>query len=164
MFRLNKEVEAWCQSIYEAGRKSEAGIEELKDHLYCDIEQLMSEGLSEKQAFVKATERMGHPEDLYKEYVKNRNVFSRLCRIFTHQSEMLSPKQLAVVMAAYVLLFAAITATAKSLWGGTEHYKDVTFFLYSAWLAPLFIYPGFQRSAKSEWACIKRLFTSMKKS
>ncbi len=164
MFRLDKEVEAWCQSVYDKGCQNETGMEELKDHLYCEIEHLMKEGLSEKQAFVRATERMGNAEDLYNEYFKNQNIFYRLFHSLNKRSEMMTPKQLAVIMAAYVLLFAVITATAKSLLGGAEQFEDVSLLLYSVWLAPLFIFPGFHRSAKSEWACIKRLFTSMKKS
>ena len=75
MFDLDKEIHAWCRSIHSNGWKR-ASSTELMDHLYCEVERLSEEGLSEKQAFLAATERMGNVEDLRLEYSKNRNLGS----------------------------------------------------------------------------------------
>lgn len=164
MFRLEHEIDAWCQSIYESGCRNKSGIEELKDHLYCEIERLMSKGLFEKQAFIRATERMGKAEDLFNEYFKNRNVFSRWRYILNKRREMMTPKQLAVAMGVYLIFFALITATATRLWGGTEYFEELSVLLYTAWVMPLYMFPAFQKSSKAEWECLKRFFGSLKKS
>ena len=76
MFELDKEVDVWCRSVHSNGWKRASGNAELKDHLYCEVERLLEEGLPEKQAFLAATERMGNVEDLRLEYSKNRNLVS----------------------------------------------------------------------------------------
>lgn len=164
MFQLEREIDAWCQSIYESGCRRKAGIEELKDHLYCEIERLMSEGLSEKQAFVQATERMGRTEELFDEYFKNRNIFSRWRYALNKRSEAMTPKQLAIAMGVYLVFFALITAMTTKLWGGTEYFEELSVLLYTAWVMPLYMFPAFQKSSKAEWACIKRFFGSLRKS
>jgi hypothetical protein len=74
MFDLDKEIDAWCRSVRSSGWKQASSNAELRDHLYCEVERLSEEGLSEKQAFLAATERMGNVEDLRLEYSKNRNL------------------------------------------------------------------------------------------
>lgn len=78
MFHLESEIHAWCQSFRS---RNHANVEELKDHLYCEIDQLTEQGLTEKQAFVIATERMGNPAELRKEYAKNRFTQETFCYI-----------------------------------------------------------------------------------
>ena len=48
MFDLEKEVHAWCASIHPSGWKRGARIAELKDHLFCEIERLSADGLTEE--------------------------------------------------------------------------------------------------------------------
>ena len=84
MFDLDKEIHAWCRSIHSNGWKRASSNAELMDHLYCEIERLSEEGLSEKQAFLAATERLGNVEDLRTEHSKNRNLLSTF-------SDFLSP-------------------------------------------------------------------------
>jgi len=58
MFDLDREVNEWCNSV-KAGRcRRNAGIDELKDHLYCEVERLQSEGKSAEKAFRAATARI----------------------------------------------------------------------------------------------------------
>lgn len=63
MFDLAKEVKLWSQSLKQIGcvskSTSENNIDELIDHLYCEIEALQKEGLSEQEAFEKAVEQFG---------------------------------------------------------------------------------------------------------
>jgi len=76
MFDLDKEIDAWCRSVLSNGWKRASSNTELKDHLYCEVERLLEEGLSEKQAFLAATERIGNVEDLRIEHAKNRSLSS----------------------------------------------------------------------------------------
>jgi hypothetical protein len=76
MFDLDKDVHAWCSSIYSGGWRRASRIDELKDHLYCEVERLSEKGLSDEQAFRVATERAGNVEDLRTEAAKNRTWLS----------------------------------------------------------------------------------------
>jgi hypothetical protein len=76
MFDLDKEINAWCRSVHSNGWRRASSNAELKDHLYCEVERLSEEGLSEQQAFLAATERLGNVEDLRSEHSKNRNLLS----------------------------------------------------------------------------------------
>jgi hypothetical protein len=80
MFDLNKAIEEWCQSIHANAWNSEANIDELKDHLHCEIERLTRDGLSDEQAFHRATERIGNAEDLRIEHSKNRGPLPSMIR------------------------------------------------------------------------------------
>ena len=88
MFDLDKEIDAWCRSVHSNGWKRASSNAELKDHLYCEVERLSEEGLSEKQAFLAATERMGNVEDLRSEYSKNRNLVSTFSDLFSANSQI----------------------------------------------------------------------------
>ena len=76
MFNLETAVDEWCQGIGNSQGESSELKEELKDHLYCEIEALLEEGLSDQQAFSLATKKLGQPDALLDEYSKNRNIFS----------------------------------------------------------------------------------------
>lgn len=75
MFELDRAARAWCRAIHTNWWKRKERIAELEDHLYCEIEQLQEEGLSEEQAFLAATKRLGKAEELMKEHSKNNNFF-----------------------------------------------------------------------------------------
>ena len=76
MFDLDKEIDAWCRSVRSNRWKQASSHAELKDHLHCEVERLSKEGVSEQQAFLAATERMGNVEDLRMENAKNRSLLS----------------------------------------------------------------------------------------
>ena len=43
MFQLESAIRDWCDAIRDSGCEDEASIEELRDHLCCEIEQLQEE-------------------------------------------------------------------------------------------------------------------------
>jgi hypothetical protein len=90
MFDLDKEIDAWCRSVHSNGWKRASSIAELKDHLSCEIERVSAEGVSEKQAFLAATERLGSVEELRLEYSKNRNLMSTLSHVLSASSRITS--------------------------------------------------------------------------
>ena len=88
MFDLDREFDAWCRSIRLKGGKRAPSTAELKDHLYCEVERLSEEGLSEEQAFLAATERMGNVEELRLEYSKNRNLVATASDLLSANSRL----------------------------------------------------------------------------
>ncbi|MGK0503190.1 MAG: hypothetical protein ACJARF_001961, partial [Alteromonadaceae bacterium] len=62
MFDLDNAVENWCNKVVSHNIWDADKIDELKDHLYCIIEQDVNSGTNEQLAFEKATSELGYPE------------------------------------------------------------------------------------------------------
>ena len=125
-FELEQAVDCWCRSLGLSRWKSASRRAELKDHLYCAIEQLTAEGLSEEQAFVAATERMGNAEELRLEYSKNRGLAATVADILSviflpGGTDMSKAKPLlpTITMAIGILLGGVLGAVA-GLFAGSE--------------------------------------------
>jgi hypothetical protein len=83
--------------------------------LYCEVERLLEEGLSEKQAFLAAAERMGNVAELRLEYSKNRNLVSAFSDFLSANSRIPSG---AVDMRKSKPLLPTITMSIGVLLGG----------------------------------------------
>ena len=81
MFDLEREVAAWSASVHAERCQPEAGIAELTDHLYCEIELARAAGLSEEEAFRSATAKLGSTAELAAEHVKNRSALGDACQL-----------------------------------------------------------------------------------
>jgi hypothetical protein len=116
MFNLETAVDEWCQNIGNPHGTSAELKEELKDHLYCSIEELMKEDFTDKQAFSMATKELGQPDALLDEYSKNQKVFSRMCNstetslgdYSQQRSHVMSYKQNSKRLIGQSLLWAAV--------------------------------------------------------
>jgi hypothetical protein len=134
MFDLESEMHAWCQSVLARGWNRAAGLDELKDHLYCEIERLSAEGLSEEQAFLTAIERMGNVAELRIEHSKNRNLAATLTDNMTRPTAII-----AVLHLALGILFAATTIFADSVFEGTQHNEPIRNWLLVLYWVPFSI-------------------------
>jgi hypothetical protein len=81
MFDLNREVTAWSNSVHAERCRAAAGVAELTDHLYCEIERGRAEGLSEEEAFRAAIGRLGSASELMAEEGKNRSALGSVCQV-----------------------------------------------------------------------------------
>lgn len=63
-------VARWRQQMVQRGSLEQASLDELESHLWDTIEQLVEEGLSEREAFLQACMRLGHEDALIEEYDK----------------------------------------------------------------------------------------------
>lgn len=70
MFDLKKSIMSWRSDVISLEAVSPEDVEELEDHLNQEILSLVELGLSEKEAFWVATERMGNISVLGNEYRK----------------------------------------------------------------------------------------------
>lgn len=60
MFDLKREVDAWSEKAYAGPCRGKAAtLDELKDHLHCEIERLEAAGKTREEAFRIATEKLG---------------------------------------------------------------------------------------------------------
>lgn len=81
MFDLEREVAKWSTAVHAERCHPEAGVAELTDHLYCEIDRGRGEGLSDEAAFRAAVARLGSAPVLTAEHAKNRSAFGAVCRV-----------------------------------------------------------------------------------
>jgi hypothetical protein len=70
MFDLNQSIAEWRRQMIAAGIKTPVPLEELESHLREDIERQMEAGADLAQAFAAAVQRIGHGDELEKEFKK----------------------------------------------------------------------------------------------
>ena len=165
MFNLETAVDEWCQGIGNPQGESAELKEELKDHLYCEIEALLEEGLSDQQAFSLAKKKLGQPDALLDEYSKNRNVFSRMCnsteaslnRYSQQRSHVMSYKQSSKRIIGQSLLWAAAMLSSALLLGESENYIFYMLLLVVLSTTSIAMDPGHKEVLRIERRYICRL-------
>lgn len=165
MFQLDKEVDIWCAALFAERCRPEDNIDELKDHLYSEIEALTAVGQSEKEAFYKATEKFGNLEELTSEYEKNRTAWSKFCAMLTHDidsqgNQIMSVKKTFILTSLSLIIFFLLTTRVDAIANDPEisdRINDMLFFFYLAVMFAIFGTTA-QRSAREEWACLRRKF------
>ncbi len=70
MFSLEDNIKQWGVRLQQSDTCQTRDIEELEGHLRDEIAYLSHVGLSEDEAFIVSTRRLGHPSDLANEYAK----------------------------------------------------------------------------------------------
>ncbi len=167
MFILEREVQAWCRSVYPGWRNRDARIAELADHLYCEIERLHADGLSEEEAFIAATGRMGDISLLIEEHAKNRGVvasiYSNGIDSIENWRSSMNPKKASTLIIVISLLFAAAIILSSYLLADTQYEhlsQTVMYLLIAIWFIPYTLLSmtatGEQGTVKSEYLCMKR--------
>ncbi|MEZ4863465.1 MAG: permease prefix domain 1-containing protein [Caldilineaceae bacterium] len=173
-FDLDAAVQAWCRSVHTYGWNRQARREELADHLYCEVERLQSEGLTEQAAFRMATERLGDIGLLQAEHTKNATILSIF---YTHVEQFafatlksgknsMTPQRAATYNILVSLFFAAAILLASYLIADTQyerHAQTVTHLLIAIWFVP-FLWlsaAGNDKSRRCDWASIKRTLSRL---
>jgi hypothetical protein len=84
MFDLEKAIAEWRQQMLSAGIQPPTTLDELESHLRQEIEQQMKSGLSEREAFNSAVQKIGQARALKTEFmrttVKGRRISQRFVR------------------------------------------------------------------------------------
>ena len=73
MSDVNRDIEQWKHSLIIADSFSTENIEELESHLRDSMETLSEQGLSEKEAFLVARDRIGETAELTEEFSKENS-------------------------------------------------------------------------------------------
>jgi len=154
MFDLDNAVENWCNKVVSHNIWDADKIDELKDHLYCIIEQDVNSGTDEKLAFEKATSDLGYPEAEIKASSGRAKIIQRICRVLNKiEGNSSSDSPLVIghaIIWASVMLAMALFVKDKDANGA------VLLILLLGWFASFTILDGTKTSAKKEWACLKR--------
>ncbi|MFK7958128.1 MAG: permease prefix domain 1-containing protein [Lysobacterales bacterium] len=71
-FNLDAEITRWCDRLAGASADQDGGpdAEEMSDHLHCQVDEMISQGLDPATAFVRAIESLGDPAVLHAEMEK----------------------------------------------------------------------------------------------
>lgn len=127
MFDLDREVNAWCESVHAGRCRAGPSIEELADHLHCEIERLQGKGYSAERAFEQATARLGDTGALDREFDKNRSWLSRAYHALGLAPERMTREERrmrmvnsfiwAALILASALIFKGITADTSASYG-----------------------------------------------
>jgi hypothetical protein len=113
MFDLDREVANWTAAVYAARCRPEAGVTELTDHLYCEIDRAREEGLSEEEAFHAAVARLGSVPELIAENAKNRSAFGTVCEVVAKAERSLTPEHRRLLnVHAFIWAVAMIVTSA----------------------------------------------------
>lgn len=137
MFDLDREIDSWCRQVLGARCVNTAGMDELVDHVYCEVERARSEGMDDAAAFAAATSRLGEPEELAREYRKNygpvARLFQKLLRL-EYQPEYRLHYRLFIghsVIWALAIIAAALIANSQDLQQATSF--TITLFLIAGY-------------------------------
>lgn len=165
MFNLEKEVATFCEQA-TAGKKGQAElVDELKDHLYCEIEILQRNGQTEEQAFREATQKLGAPAELLSEYRKNRRVFSLMCDneqptlndYAQQRSTVMTYKKTATRIIGQSILWATAILASGLMLGDAEQYTFYMLLLVVLATTSISLDPGYKEAARVECRYFKRL-------
>ncbi len=156
MFDVDKAVDEWSRSFAGTWCGRNDRIEELKDHLFCEIEQNVREGLSEESAFLAATRRFGISEEIKSEFRKGRKIASILCESDSEFGFDMSTKQLAVYTGIYLVLYAILTFGLTALLRGTGVFVYVVPLLYVLMFVPILFSSALRKQSRAECAFVKR--------
>lgn len=157
MNQLDEHVKAWCTSVLPDDCGHDDRVEELEDHLLSEIARLEAEGLSQHQAFTRATRTLGEANMLISEFSKNRTFLSRLCaldRRLTGIDTRTRPalrKQAGRLLIGHAILWAAaILATSLMVEDGDVMGTLIAVVYIPLWFASFMLITGAFRSMQRE--------------
>lgn len=78
MFDIDSAMRRYSRAVSTRWFRRGVQIDELEDHLHCEIEQLVADGLSLEAAFLEAISRLGAADALRQEFRKNKSCLSML--------------------------------------------------------------------------------------
>jgi len=138
---------------------------ELKDHLFCEIEVPLEEGLTDQQAFSLATKKLGQPDALLDEYSKNRKIFSRMCNsnetslseYSQQRSHVMSYKQNSKRLLGQSIMWAAAMLSSAMLFGESENYFIYILLLFALASTSFAMDPAYKEMLRIERRYIRRL-------
>ena len=74
MFNLESKIDDWRKKVSQAGSIEKWKIDELADHLYCDIQELERQGHSPEDAYKISIKKIGTPKMLLNEFDKEKSI------------------------------------------------------------------------------------------
>lgn len=120
MFDLSEQINKWRSNLAQSQTLGSSDIDELENHLREEIENLTALNLSDEEAFLIATHRLGSTESLAEEYEKiNRGVK------FRHRLFWIATGVLGYFLATYLADAISIALSVSS--GSMDYYTGIVF-------------------------------------
>lgn len=120
MFDLNEQINKWRSNLTQSQTLGSSDIDELESHLREEIENLTALKLSDEEAFLIATHRLGSTDSLAEEYEKiNRGVK------FRHRLFWIATGVLGYFLATYLADAVSIALSVSS--GSMDYYTGIVF-------------------------------------
>ncbi|MEM7017534.1 MAG: permease prefix domain 1-containing protein [Pseudomonadota bacterium] len=167
-FQRDQAVDTWCQDLIGHQCQSAPNIDELKDHLHCEIDRLVSTGLSEQRAFLTATRELGEPDALVQEYTKNRRWRTIICakpaalnHTTDNRHQPVSQKKEAILMIVHSLIWATMMIGSSLILVGTEQAATMMQLIFAGWFVSFMLTQNMQDSARAEYICLKGKFMKL---
>tara|TARA_R110002126_G_scaffold1402_9_gene8001 strand:- start:25734 stop:26213 length:480 start_codon:yes stop_codon:yes gene_type:complete len=122
VFRLDEEVLAWCRDVHNHGGDRQERVDELADHLYCEIRSWTAQGFSEKEAFQRATNQVGDSQELIREHFHSWGFRSQAsvilwalltCNVKTLNRTLTARSKAWMVIGVSIFFAVAMTAVDK---------------------------------------------------
>ena len=147
MFDLDHAIDQWCRNAPKELRIRSIDRDELRDHLYCAVDRLVADGVSEEEAFAAAVADLGDTSHLAQEYRKNHSsLIQRFvaleCKLGRFENGIaarlgrLGGRRIAALQIALSLLFAGAIVLCSYLLGDSSYQDAVTYSLIAAWWVP----------------------------
>jgi type IV secretory pathway TrbD component len=140
MFDLNKEVDAWCRDIIDCGCARTSVLNELRDHLYCLVEEQMNQGLTDRAAFVVAIKQMGDSDLISAEYARNASIMQKILaydrKVQRSITSRFSGQQLIAFMLIYSLACAVVIVAGASWFNAG---RELINWMLAIWLIPVLL-------------------------
>ncbi|MEM7282067.1 MAG: hypothetical protein AAF438_10620 [Pseudomonadota bacterium] len=162
MSPLTRKIEGWCDELRQQPGVSDDWVDEIKDHLYCDVLDQIEKGQDGEAAFVAATQRLGDQATLSQEFYKNRSILYRL----VHKTQSLRAKGVnmtrkgkkGATIIAHALMFAAAMLVSAKLLQGTEHGDTILYVFLGLWVGTSMLMGDYREQMRCEWEFLKGLF------
>lgn len=161
MFKLDNEIEAWCRTII-ANKCAPGGVlDELKDHMYCLVEEFTQQGKSEEEAFLAAIKQMGDSKLITEEYSKNKNLLQKIAvyenKMQRYLGNRFTARQLGVFQIAWALCCAGLMMLVSAI-SSNEGLKDSAInWMLLVWFIPFVLAAAAPQTSKCEYF-FKRMF------
>ena len=163
MFDLEREIEQWCRTIIDCGCARETDLNELKDHLYCLVEEHRKQGHTEQDAFVEAIKQMGDTRLITDEYARNRTLLQKIAaydrkvqRSITGRFGSITGRFSGKQLIWFLLGFSMFCALLMLLLAA--HVGLAVFWIMLIWFIPFIITVADPRVRRAERVFLKRLF------
>src|SRR5262245_9781555 len=78
MFDLEQAIAAWRQKLLDGGVRAQSVLDELESHLRDDLDALLRNGLTERQAFETAVARIGDVQALKNQFSPEQKIKSAI--------------------------------------------------------------------------------------
>jgi hypothetical protein len=120
MFDLNEQINRWRGNLAQSETLGSSDIDELESHLHEEIENLTTLKLSDEEAFLIATHRLGSTDSLAEEYEKINRVVK-----FRHRLFWIATGILGYFLATYLADAFSIALAVSS--GSMDYYTGIVF-------------------------------------